>query len=454
MVAVKEVVTTAGHELIGLAPTHSAVKALGEAGIEAQTLQSWLANPEAGIALNSKSVIVVDEVGLVGSQALASTLARAEKAGARVLLSGDVKQYQAVEAGQPLAQLERQGMETAHITEMRRQQDASPEVRQAAHLSAQLATAKEALTMLDDANRVHEVKDDDARREAIAKAYIALPIAERMKALVLTGTNESRQAINRFIRDGLGLADAPDARDVQVFQRGDQTGAEKKVLATYEPRQLIKFEKNYASLGAKAGEVWNVKEVKPDCVVIEKEGKTAEMHPARMTDQGFSLGTLEDRQFAAGDRVRFTGTSRDDGYMNGNRGTVIGLAAGEVEVALDSGDNISVGLDQPLTLDHGYAATGHSAQGLGADRVLIDLDTESLTTDHRSFYTNLTRTQSEVDIWTNSKSELTSKISTAKEKTEALSIPDKSTPTPLPPAPPSLPPVAPPKESPEIELET
>jgi ATP-dependent exoDNAse (exonuclease V) alpha subunit len=88
-----------GYELVGLAPSHSAVKALDGAGIEARTLQSWLSEKDDGKALSEPTILVVDEAGLVGNKNLQSTLERANKHGARVLLVGDTKQYQAVEAG-------------------------------------------------------------------------------------------------------------------------------------------------------------------------------------------------------------------------------------------------------------------------------------------------------------------------------------------------------------------
>ncbi|EQD74377.1 TraI protein, partial [mine drainage metagenome] len=85
----------AGYQVIGLGPQHSAVHALKDAGIiEARTLQSWLADRQAGKRLTDKTVVVIDEAGLTNAKDLESTMKRIEKAGARAILVGDIKQYE------------------------------------------------------------------------------------------------------------------------------------------------------------------------------------------------------------------------------------------------------------------------------------------------------------------------------------------------------------------------
>ncbi|MDR3416444.1 MAG: helicase C-terminal domain-containing protein [Nevskia sp.] len=73
-------------------------------------------------------------------------------------------------------------------------------------------------------------------------------------------------------------------------------------------------------------------------------------------------------------------------------------------------------------MEHGYAATGHSAQGLGADRVLLDKDAKARTTDHRSFYTDLTRAKQAAVIYTNDRSALPVSIVRQSQKTAALDV--------------------------------
>ena len=114
--------------MIGLAPSASAVQTLAsEAGIESETLQMFLAR-NAGVAEGrltkkganemraafAKTILVVDE-GSLASTVQARDLLRIanELRIPRVVLVGDAKQLDAVDAGKPFAQLQAAGMKTA-----------------------------------------------------------------------------------------------------------------------------------------------------------------------------------------------------------------------------------------------------------------------------------------------------------------------------------------------------
>ena len=75
-----------------------------------------------------------------------------------------------------------------------------------------------------------------------------------------------------------------------------------------------------------------------------------------------------------------------------------------------------------LEIDHGYAQTGHSAQGLGAKTVILDLPSGSQTLNRRSFYTNLTRTKGNVIAFTDDRKRLTVGVTREKDKTMALDV--------------------------------
>lgn len=90
----------------------------------------------------------------------------------RVLLVGDTRQHEAVEAGRPFAQLQDAGMRTVKLDEIARQRD--PELKA---VIEQLARGQvgEAIGGLERQGRMHEVKDQTARIEAIAQEYARSP---------------------------------------------------------------------------------------------------------------------------------------------------------------------------------------------------------------------------------------------------------------------------------------
>jgi len=84
----------------------------------------------------------------------------------RVLLVGDRRQHEAVEAGRPFAQLQDAGMKTVKLEEIVRQKD--PELRQVVEQLAR-GEVREAIQNLDRQGRVHEIHSHDERIAAIAK---------------------------------------------------------------------------------------------------------------------------------------------------------------------------------------------------------------------------------------------------------------------------------------------
>ena len=245
-----------GYTVQALAPSHSAVRALNESGIAARTLQGWLADRDAPDRLDRRTVLVVDEAGLVGNQNLLSTLERAQKqAGARVLLVGDNRQYQAVDAGRAFIQLQKHGMETARMSEFLRQRNG--DIRLAAELS--LDQPAKALQHLE----VREVPDAGDRYRQIAQDYAALSGDERRSTLILTGTNAAQTELNQAVRAALQSRGElnGDKITVQTFQRKDWTAAEQKRLDRYREGDALWFQRNYRSLGVARGELYQVTQI-------------------------------------------------------------------------------------------------------------------------------------------------------------------------------------------------
>jgi ATP-dependent exoDNAse (exonuclease V) alpha subunit len=94
-----------GYSVEGLAPTSRAAKQLGDAGISAGTLQGFLAREDSGAnRLDQKRLYFVDESSLTSTSQMRKFLNRLTPLD-RVVLVGDVRQHQAIEAGRPFEQL-------------------------------------------------------------------------------------------------------------------------------------------------------------------------------------------------------------------------------------------------------------------------------------------------------------------------------------------------------------
>jgi conjugative relaxase-like TrwC/TraI family protein len=412
----------AGYQVIGLGPQHSAVHALKDAGIiEARTLQSWLADRQAGKRLTDKTVVVIDEAGLTNAKDLESTMKRIEKAGARAILVGDIKQYESVAAGPAFRLLQDNGMETVYVTQMQRQRNAPENVREAARLS--IESPQKALEKLE----IREIRNAEERYKAIAEEY--LKSKDPKETLVLTGTHEARKAVNENVRKSLGLAGR--GNEFSRYEAGDFTEAQKKRIDAYQLGQDVRFGKDYRSMKVKSGELGKVTEVdKATGQVLLKmeDGREVTMTPREMSGKGHEIGKIEIIELSQGDRIRITGNElKKEGITNGMRGEVIKSKHDSLRIRLDTGKIFDLKPGQrPIEIDHGYAQTGHSAQGLGAQTVILDLPSSSKTLNWRSFYTNLTRTKKWLIAFTDDRERLTGAVSRENNKTMALDVEKES----------------------------
>src|SRR5260370_12302807 len=158
LAAIREGVEREGYKVEGFAPTSRAAKKLAEAGIEFSTLQRHLAQSDEEHD-GKRRLYVLDESSLASTIQMNAYLHRLQE-NDRVLLVGDTRQHQAVEAGTPYQQLQEAGMQTARLDEIVRQKD--PALKEVVQQLAR-GDVRDAMEKLDTQRRVHEIVDRDER---------------------------------------------------------------------------------------------------------------------------------------------------------------------------------------------------------------------------------------------------------------------------------------------------
>ncbi len=144
--------------------------------------------------------------------------------------------------------------------------------------------------------------------------------------------------------------------------------------------------------------------------------------PQRLSGNGWYVGSVESLEVAAGDRVRFRGTDPQAGHRNGERGVVEEIAHDTVAIRRSDRRKLQLARARPVALDYGYVMTGHRAQGLDAKRVILEKDAHSRTTNHRSFYTDLTRAREAALVVTDSARRLAQLMRSDLTKSAALDV--------------------------------
>ena len=123
--AARETWESSGHRVLGTALAARAAAELHHgAGIPSQTADRLLLRLAQGREhLDERTVVVVDEAGMLGTRRLAALVAEADAASAKVVLVGDPKQLPEIDAGGLFASLAAR-LGHAELVENRRQRDA------------------------------------------------------------------------------------------------------------------------------------------------------------------------------------------------------------------------------------------------------------------------------------------------------------------------------------------
>ncbi|WP_348266203.1 MobF family relaxase [Edaphobacter sp. DSM 109919] len=419
---IREGAEASGYVVEGFAPTSKAAGQLRESGIDATTLQSFLARGRnfLGAEPSARHLYMLDESSLASTNQMRSFLSRLTP-NDRVLVIGDTRQHQGVDAGRPFQQMQEAGMQTSQLDRIMRQKD--PELLKAVGHLAKNETVQ-GIAMLAEQGRITEIQNGRDRITAIAQDYAA----QRENTIIVSPDNRSRQQINDAVRVELRKAGLI-ADDGQIFRtlthRSDMTGADRSWAARYSKDDVLQYVTGSKAEGIERGSFATVRKVDPQANLLTVEvndGSTVTYDPRRL--RGVNVFREAEREFATGDRLQFTVPNKDLGVANRDLGTVVGIEDGSMTVRLDGKFNRNVTFNTAVfrQFDHGYALTSHSSQGLTAGRVLVQIDTNLSPglINNRLAYVSVSRASEDARIYTNDAHSLGHRLDLDSIKTSAI----------------------------------
>ncbi len=435
LAAIREAAERQGYAVEGFAPASKAAQQLREAGISADTLQGFLVRGGQDRAAGdpaSRHLYMLDESSLASTRQMRDFL---DKLGLqdRVLVIGDVRQHQGVEAGKPFQQMQDAGMRTSQLDVIVRQQNPGL-LRVVEHLSRNETAA--GIDMLQKQGRITQIPETQARYAAIAREFAASP----HNTIVVSPDNTSRREINRAVRAELqnrGLVARESHTLPTLIPRNDLTGADRRWAARYNVGEVIHYTRGSKELGVEKGTYGTVARIEPDqnrLTVTRNDGVAVTYDPKRL--QGVSVYQEIHRDFAKGDRIQFTAPVRELGVANRELGTIEKIVDGRVKVCLDGAPSRSVVFQaQDMRhFDHGYAMTSHSAQGITTDRVLINVDAKSSAdlVGTRFAYVAVSRASQDAQVFTNDAADVGQRLSREASNSSAVefgrpAVPEKHT---------------------------
>lgn len=122
-----------------------------------------------------------------------------------------------------------------------------------------------------------------------------------------------------------------------------------------------------------------------------------------------TISEIETRQISVGDQMRFTATDLKAGYVTNQSATVTNINENCITLTSNSHDkNITLDTTKPLSLDHDYAKTTFSSQGLTAENVIYHAQSTSTNLmNQRDFYVATSRATDSLQVVTDNQRELT-----------------------------------------------
>jgi conjugative relaxase-like TrwC/TraI family protein len=426
LAAIREGAEQGGYKVEGFAPTSKAAGQLREAGIEANTLQSFLARQKDPDS--SRHLYMLDESSLASTKQMRAFLEKIHPQD-RVLVIGDTRQHQGVDAGRPFQQMQEAGMQTSKLDTIMRQKD--PELLRAVQHLATNET-EIGIALLTQQGRVTELANASERVVAIARDYAAKP----ENTLIVSPDNRSRQQINEAVRGELLKAGtlAEDGRQfLTLSHRSDMTGPDRTWAAMYRPGDVVQYERGSKAEGIERGSFGVVRssDMATNRLTVEfSNGSSVEYDPKRV--YGVNVYRETSREFATGDRLQFSAIHKDLEISNRDMGTITKMEPDRLTVLMDGKEQRSVSFNPAefRQFDHGYAVTSHSSQGLTADRVIANIDTESSRSliNNRLAYVAISRASEDARIYTNDAATLGQRLATDVTKTAALDFTSKPEP--------------------------
>jgi ATP-dependent exoDNAse (exonuclease V) alpha subunit len=348
-----------GRHVVGVAlAARAAAELQAGAGIPSSTVDRLLADldrpgPLSGLA--PRTVVVVDEAGMLGTRKLARLLDHAEAWRASVVLVGDPRQLPEVAAGGAFSALAR-SLPVTELKENRRQAEGWERLVLSELRSGSVA---EALGAYERSGRVRLAPSADASREAIAEAWWSSRQAGEdamMYALRRSDVDDLNARARARLRAAGGLGDESAEFAGREFAVGD------KVMCL----------RNDQRLGVRNGTVGTVASVGEGDVVLA-DGTylpSSYLEAGHLTHAYAS--TVHKAQGATVDRAYLLGSDqlyREAGYVGMSRGRL----SNDLFVV---GGELADGLD-----DVSVALRTSRAQSLALDQVAGSRDLQALLAD-------------------------------------------------------------------------
>ena len=447
-------------KMLGLAPTHKAVKELKAIGIKAQTLESFLIQQkriekkfeeqenQAGTAnknsdaqkinILDNKLVILDEISMVPNKDLAEFTKIIGKSKAHVIFSGDKDQHHSIGSGKPIEIIQKSNiLKIAFLKEIVRQKN--PNIKEAviSTINKNYAYALDKIEKDNPQNHIERIAETDLPKDQsnsgfeffknlqksiieidnnelqpwektleqmVAEDFLTRTSGVRDKTVIIVHANEDRAVITKFIRDGLKKQRVIEKTGIKVnrlIAKGF-TDVEHKYLKSYNTGDVIKLENKY----------YHVAEIDVETkslLLKDGSGKTRYFYPEKEVNKhNIELYSHTKEELAVGDAIRLTKTDKKRGLFANFEYRVKEID--DKQAVLESKDKQAQIILNHRKLkdshwDYAQTVTGYGIQG-GSQKYAISFEVSyrKFLSNARSFYISISRAIEHLTIYTDNKS--------------------------------------------------
>lgn len=435
----RKIVTKAGYDVIGLAPTYRAVSELSSSlNIPGMTVDRFLVDPttkDLGKPFRQQ-VWVVDEASMLSSQRMNDLIELAEQRKARILWSGDHQQLESVSGGRGFYQIQRAGISMASLNQWVR-----PKTEYMKSLFGQVMRGEyqEAIhTVADQGHLVSRSSEEDLL-DRVAEEWAGLSKKERDGTIVVTPTNEQARHVNEAIRDLLKAENKISKNEVEkaVFRDKHMTKEEVRFAGAYGRGDVVRFSDEHLAINkdrkAFIGrhEYFDVigvnREENTIAIRSRKDNRIVVIDPAKTgghREGGVQVFTQEKGRFSKGDQVRWVDNKNDFGLKRNDELVVDRVDKNGIHFVREDGSRLELDTREFKNQHfvHAYAKTAYGVQGATRMNVMAVMTSWRInTTNARSFMVALTRATHSARVYTDDSQKLTNSMNKRSgSNTEAL----------------------------------
>ncbi|GAB0879809.1 hypothetical protein ZA09F31_47050 [Escherichia coli] len=260
--------------------------------------------------------------------------------------------------------------------------------------------------------------------EAIVRDYTGRTPEAREQTLIVTHLNEDRRVLNSMIHDAREKAGELGKEQVMVpvLNTANIRDGELRRLSTWETHRdaLVLVDNVYHRIAGIS---------KDDGLITleDAEGNTRLISPREAVAEGVTLYTPDKIRVGTGDRMRFTKSDRERGYVANSVWTVTAVSGDSV--TLSDGQQTRVirpGQERAEQhIDLAYAITAHGAQGASETFAIALEGTEGNRKQMAGFesaYVALSRMKQHVQVYTDDRHGWTDAINNAVQKGTAHDV--------------------------------